>query len=72
MQQLKGEDNSKLEPKEIYSINILVKKVVLRGFKHAESKSSLYYDLPLLLKEVSAILCWQFFLVFKTYVFGQN
>ena len=59
MRQQKGEDNLKLVPNELLSVNNLAKvKVVLGGFRHAESKSSLYFGLSLFLKEVLVILCW--------------
>ena len=58
MRHLKGEDNSKLVPNELSSTNNLVKiKVVLGVLGHVESKSSLYFELSLFLKEVSVILC---------------
>ena len=47
-----GEDNSKFEPKKLRkfkSIDMVKQKVVIGVFKHAESKSGLYFVLTLLL-----------------------
>ena len=44
-----GEDNSKLEPKKFKSIDMVKQKVVIGVFRHAESKSGLYFVLTLLL-----------------------
>ena len=44
-----GEDNSKLEPKKFKSIDMVKQKVVIGVFRHAESKSGLYFVLTLFL-----------------------
>ena len=43
--------------KSSYSNNLVKIRVVLGVFRHAESKSSLYFVLSLLQKEVLVILC---------------
>ena len=47
-----GEDNSNLKPKKlrkIKSLNMVKQEVVIGVFRHAESKSGLYFVLTLLL-----------------------
>ena len=47
-----GEDNSKFEPinlRKFKSIDMVKQKVVIGVFKHAESKSGIYFVLTLLL-----------------------
>ena len=41
-----------------YSNNLVKIRVVLRVFRHAESKSRLYFVQSLFLKEVLVIFCW--------------
>ena len=44
-----GEDNSRFEPKNLKSINMVKQKVVIGVFRHAESKSGLCFVLTVLL-----------------------
>ena len=50
MQKQKGEDNLKLVPNLSYSNNLVKIRVSLGVFRHAESKSSLYFVLSLFLR----------------------